>query len=41
MKKVKKDYTKYAIWAVILYLVFLSLNLIALAISVNALWSLS
>ena len=35
----KKDYTRMAIWAIVAYLVILSAGVIALAISVNALWA--
>lgn len=35
---VNKDYTRYAIWAIVAYLVILSAGVITLAISVNALW---
>ena len=37
-KKMTKDYTRMAIWAIVAYLVILSAGVITLAISVNALW---
>lgn len=38
-KQINKDYTRYAIWAIVAYLVILSVGVITLAISVNALWA--